>query len=313
MLSAWDLLLVVVGAAALWYGAEQFVAGAVTLARRVGLSDLVVGVVVVGIGTSLPEVAASVDAALAARADLAVGNAVGSNLVNLGVVLGATALVTPVRARRPLRRRDAPVMLAATVAVALALWDLRLGRWEGLLLLAGLVGYLVALLSGDRGRTRRARTDTAPERDGLGRTRAVFLTAGGLVLVVLGADVLVRGAVGLALAAGVSEWVVGETVVALGTSSPELAAAVAAARAGYPELAVGNVVGSCVFNALAVVGLVAVLAPSSVTPAATATVWWLVGLTALVTVLLFTGRKLTRAEGGVAAAANLVRWGLDLL
>lgn len=316
MVSAVDILLLVVGAAALWYGAEQFVAGAVALARRAGLSDLVGGVVVVGIGTSLPEVAASMDAALGGRADLAVGNAVGSNLVNLGVVLGATALVTPVRARRPLRRRDAPVMLAATAAMALALFDLRLSRVEGTALLAGLFAYLGFLLWSGRAAAadRRARTAAVPDDDPeVGRRLSVVLTVGGLALVVLGADLLVRGAVGLAFAAGVSEWVVGETVVALGTSTPELAAAVAAARSGYPELAVGNVVGSCVFNALGVVGLVGVLAPALVSPTATGTVTWLLGLTALVTVLLLTGQKLTRVEGGVAAGVNLLRWTLDLL
>ena len=200
-----------------------------------------------------------------------------------------------------------------------ALLDLRLTRIEGVLLLAGLAGYLCALLlvnrEGDRERRRdRPQTDADSGSDGvLPPAGAAVATAGGLALVVVGADVLVEAAVGLALAVGVSEWVVGETVVALGTSSPELAAAVAAARAGYPELAAGNVVGSCIFNAFGVVGLVAVLAPSAVTSAATATTLWLVGLTALVTVLLFTGRKLTRAEGVVATAVNLVRWALDIL
>lgn len=307
---ATDVVLLLVGAGALWYGAERFVEGAVRLARGVGVPELVVGVVVVGIGTSLPEVVASAAAALDGRADLAVGNAVGSNLVNLGVVLGAVALVTPLRARRPLRRRDAPVMLAATVAVAVVLRDLRLTRLEGAVLLAGLVAYLAALLvvggstSEGRGRKRpRERPDL----------RTLFVITGGLALVLLGADQLVAASVRLALALGVSEWVVGETVVALGTSSPELAAAVAAARNGYPELAAGNVVGSCIFNALGVVGLVAVLAAGPVTAAATATTLWLVGLTVLVTVLLFTGRRLTRLEGGVATTVNLVRWALDLL
>ena len=319
MTLATDLFLVLVGASALWYGAERFVEGAVGLARRANIPELVVGVVVVGIGTSMPEVVASSAAALGGRTDLAVGNAVGSNLVNLGVVLGAVAFVTPLRARRPLRRRDAPAMLTATVAVLFALLDLRLTRIEGVLLLAGLAGYLCALLlvnrEGDRERRRDLpQTDADSGSDGvLPPAGAAVATAGGLALVVVGADVLVEAAVGLALAVGVSEWVVGETVVALGTSSPELAAAVAAARAGYPELAAGNVVGSCIFNAFGVVGLVAVLAPSAVTSAATATTLWLVGLTALVTVLLFTGRKLTRAEGVVATAVNLVRWALDIL
>lgn len=305
-----DVVLLVVGAGALWYGAERFVEGAVKLARGIGVPELVVGVVVVGIGTSLPEVVASTAAALQGRGDLAVGNAVGSNLVNLGVVLGAVALVTPLRARRPLRRRDAPVMLAATVAVALVLRDLRLTRGEGLVLLGGLIAYLIVLvvLGGSTEESQHGGRPREPPAVG-----TILVTGGGLALVLLGADQLVAAAVRLSLAVGVSEWVVGETVVALGTSSPELAAAVAAARAGYPELAAGNVVGSCIFNALGVVGLTAVLAAGPVTPAATATTLWLVGLTLLVTVLLYTGRRLTRLEGGVATVVNLVRWLLDLL
>jgi cation:H+ antiporter len=305
-----DIVLLLVGAGALWYGAERFVEGAVRLARGVGIPELVVGVVVVGIGTSLPEVVASAAAALDGRPDLAVGNAVGSNLVNLGVVLGAVALVTPVQARRPLRRRDAPVMLAATVAVAVVLRDLRLTHLEGVLLLGGLTAYLFALVF-IRGSTEEGRERKRPrDRPDLW---TFLVTVGGLALVLLGADQLVAASVRLALTVGISEWVVGETIVALGTSSPELAAAVAAARAGYPELAAGNVVGSCIFNAFGVVGLVAVLATGPVTTAATATTLWLVGLTVLVTVLLYTGRRLTRIEGGVATAVNLVRWGLDLL
>lgn len=308
-----DLLLLLVGAAGLWYGAERFVDGAVGLAYGIGVPQLIVGVVVIGIGTSLPEVVASATASLAGRTDLAVGNAVGSNLVNLGVVLGAVALLTPLRARRPLRRRDAPVMLAATVAVLVALWDLQLTRPEGTLLLTGLTAYLTTLIFVSRGREEQQQGADRPRPGTQSRPLQVGFTVGGLILVLLGADILVDAAVRLALAVGISEWVVGETVVALGTSSPELAAAVAAARSGHPELAAGNIVGSCIFNAFGVVGLVAVLAPAPVTPAAITTTVWLLGLTTLVTLLLVTGRRLTRLEGGVATGVNLLRWLLDLL
>jgi cation:H+ antiporter len=301
-----DVVLVAVSVGALWYGAESFVDGAVAVARRFGVSEVVVGVVVLGIGTSLPELATSVDAALTGRPDVAVGNAVGSNLFNIGLVLGTVALLGTLRAPRLVRHRDAPVMLGATGLAALTLYDLRLSRLDGLLLLGGLAAYLVVLARDDDG------PDTAPPPD----ARPV-VTAGrvllGLALVVVGADLLVSSASDLARLVGLSEWVIGETVVAVGTSSPELVAGLAAARRGATDAAVGNVVGSNVFNLLGALGLVAVLRPAVVDPAATSTVLWLVGLTVLVSVLLYSDEAFTRGEGVVCMVVNATRWALDLL
>jgi cation:H+ antiporter len=301
-----DFVLVAVSIGALWYGAESFVDGAVSVARRLGISEVVVGVVVLGIGTSLPELATSADAALTGRPDVAVGNAVGSNLFNIGLVLGTVALFGTLRAPRLVRHRDAPVMLGATGLAALTLYDLRLSRLEGLLLLGGLLVYLVVLARDDDG------PDTAPPPDA-----RPLVTAGrvlfGLALVVVGADLLVSSASDLARVVGLSEWAIGETVVAVGTSSPELVAGLAAARQGATDAAVGNVVGSNVFNLLGALGLVAVLEPVVVAPAATATVLWLVGLTVLVSVLLYTGEEFTRGEGVVCVVVNATRWALDLL
>lgn len=308
---ATDLLFVVVGGGALWYGADRFVEGAVALARRFGLSDVVTGVVVVGIGTSAPEVAVSADAAFVGSPDIAVGNVVGSNFFNLGLILGAVALMGRVRVQGGLIRRDGGALLLATLVVLGFLLDRRLGRLEAGLLLLGLTVYLLLLL--------RRSTRTTPiasgsiEAPALERPLLVALgLVGGLALVLLGADALVRGASALARDAGVSEWAVGLTVVAAGTSSPELAAALAAARQGRPGLSVGNVVGSSTFNLLAVLGIAGVVHPLSVAPNAPGSLLWLCGLVVLVLVLFRSGHVLSRAEGALLVLVALARWVVDL-
>ena len=308
-----DLFLVVAGGGALWYGAERFVESAVALARRFGLSDVVTGVVVVGIGTSAPEVAVSADAALTGVPDIAVGNVVGSNFFNLGLILGSVALLGRVRARGQLLRRDGLALLLSTVLVLGFLFDRRLGRLEAVLLLVGLSAYLVVLLRRSSRTTpiaesaeTEAELDERPLLVGLG-------LLGGLALVLLGADVLVRGASALAIDAGVSEWAVGVTVVAAGTSSPELAAAIAAARQGRPGLSAGNVVGSSTFNLLAVLGVAGLIEPLSVAPNAPGSLLWLTGLVVLVLVLFRSGHVLTRLEGALLVLVALARWAVDLL
>jgi len=309
---ATDLALVVVGGGALWYGADRFVESAVALARRFGLSDVVTGVVVVGIGTSAPEVAVSADAALTGAPDIAVANVVGSNFFNLGLILGSVALLGHVRVRGQLLRRDGVALLLATLAVLGLLFDRRLGRLEAALLLVGMAVYLLVLLRRTGGTTPIP--GEAVDADPDDRPLLVALgLLGGLALVLVGADVLVRGASALALDAGVSEWAVGITVVAAGTSSPELAAAIAAARQGRPGLSAGNVVGSSTFNLLAVLGVAGIIEPLSVAPNAPGSLLWLTGLVVLVLVLFRSDRVLTRVEGGMLVLVALARWAVDLL
>jgi cation:H+ antiporter len=305
------VLFVGVSVVALWVGATLFVTNAARIARRLGVPELVVGLTVVGFGTSAPELVTSVDAALVGAADIAVGNVVGSNLFNLGVVLGGLALFGSVSAAGGLARRDVPVMLGATLSLPLLFRDLRLTRVEGLVLLGALVAYLGVLVwqGGDDGESEEG-SDHGERSAGVGTALTALV---GLALVVAGADLLVGSAVDLSRFVGLSEWVIGETVVAVATSTPEIAASLVAARRGLRDLAAGNVVGSNVFNVLGILGVTAAIRPLSVTPAATPTVLWLVGLTALVAVLLATRERLTRLEGAVAVAVNLVRWGLDVL
>ncbi|MFC6837158.1 calcium/sodium antiporter [Halomarina ordinaria] len=302
-----DVVLVVVGVVGLWLGARLFVDGAAVFARRAGLSDLVIGLTVVSAGTSLPEATVSVEAALVGSPDIAVGNVVGSNLFNIGFVLGLVALLGGVGASRALVRRDGGVLVGSALLVLAFLLDLRVSRVEGLLLLLGFAAYLALLLRSDDAPTEAvpATSSSVP--------RTVGALVAGLVLVVVGASVLVASASDLARLAGLSEWLIGVTVVAVGTSSPEIAASVAAARRGLGGIAAGNLVGSNVFNALGILGLTAAVHPVDVSPAALPDATWLVGLSVVVVVLFASGRRLSRPEGVLLLAATLVRWVLDAL
>ncbi|TMT86836.1 sodium:calcium antiporter [Haloterrigena sp. H1] len=318
-----DAVLLAVGVLALWIGARLLVTGASRLAGAAGVSALVVGLTVVAFGTSAPEIAVSVEAAFAGRGDVSVGNVVGSNLFNLGVVLGLIGVLSPFRVTETLVRRDALAMAAATAVATVVLLNGAVSRLEGALLLALLGGYLgalgVAIRAGTRaGGSRPEPTDggatpppLAPD-EGDPREIRPALEGGralaGLLLVIGGGRVLIDSAVGLALAVGISEWTVGATIVATGTSLPELVTSVVAIRRGDVGIAAGNVVGSNVFNALGVLGLVAVVRPTTVDPAVFLGIGWLCVLTAFATAVLATGRRLTRLEGIALVALGVSYW-----
>lgn len=308
----------VVSVGLLWVGAELFVTNAARVARRFGLSDLVVGLTVVAMGTSAPEAAVSIDAALVGNGDIAVANVVGSNLFNLGIVLGGIAAAVRVRSSPQMLRRDGTVMVGSTVLLLVFLWDLHVTRFEGAVLLVVFVSYLAVLLL----RPGEAPTETGTEM--VSKTGTEMPTTGttwrtpvalvvGLALVVGGAHVLVESASTIARSAGLSEWVIGETIVAVGTSTPEIVASVAAARKGMGDVAAGNLVGSNVFNALFILGATTTLAPIRVSATAIGTMTWLLGLSIFAVVLLGTRGRLGRLEGAVLVAVNLSRWALDLL
>jgi cation:H+ antiporter len=305
MLPAGDVVSLAIGVLALWIGARWLVTGASRLAGAAGISALVVGLTVVAFGTSAPEIVVSTGAALEGRGDVAVGNVVGSNVFNLGVVLGLVAVIAPFRVADPLLRRDVLAMAASTVVAAAVLANAVASRLEGIVLLALLACYLGALVVAVRSGNEAADTHDDPDvRLGLEAGRA----AAGLALVIVGGRVLVDAAVGLALSAGISEWVVGATVVAAGTSLPELVTSVVAARRGDTGIAAGNVVGSNVFNVLGVLGLAAAVRPLAVDPAVFLALGWLAALTALATAVLGTGRRLIRLEGVALVAFGAGYW-----
>jgi cation:H+ antiporter len=248
-------VLLIAGIVALVAGAELLVRGASRLAVSVGISPLVVGLTVVAFGTSAPEMAASLRAALTGNADLALGNVVGSNVFNVLGILGLSALVAPLAVAVRLVRVDVPIVLGVSLAVVVLAGNGGISRWEGLLLLAFIVGHTVWLVRAARREDREAvDVPMAVVTGAAAVTRATLAVLAGLAALVVGANWLVEGAVSVASALGVSERVIGLTLVAIGTSLPELATSVVAAVKGEAEISVGNVLGSNVFNLGLVVG-----------------------------------------------------------
>ena len=302
-----DPLLILLGLGLLVLGAELLVRGAARLAEAWGVSPLVVGLTVVAFGTSAPELAVSVFAALRGDggADLALGNVVGSNIFNVLLILGAAAVVAPLAVEQKLVRRDVPLLIGVSALVLGFAMDGRVGRAEGLLLALGIVAYTVhAVVAGRRESAAVAAeyaTAFAPAASPRQAPEAGRVVVG-LVLLVLGARALVDGASGVARAFGVSELLIGLTVVAGGTSLPELATSVVASLRGQRDIAVGNVVGSCLFNLLAVLGLAAAIAPDGVRVAPGALAFDLPVMLAVAVACLpvfVTGHRIARWEGAL--------------
>ena len=256
-------LLFLAGLVALVVGASVLVRGASGLALRLGISPLVVGLTVVAFGTSAPEMAVTTSAVLSGRADMAIGNAVGSNIFNVLFVLGLAALITPLTVHRQVIRQEAPIMVGCAALLVALSQDGHVGLFDGVLLLGLLVAYTVFLILQSRADPRSVATvsdDDLPHPAEPGRWDAgvpvqLALVLLGLVLLVAGSHALVSAATTLARWLGMSEAVIGLTIVAVGTSLPEVAASIAASFKGERDMAIGNVVGSCVFNILGVVGL----------------------------------------------------------
>jgi len=257
--------LFVLGLVLLVAGAELLVRGASRFAARLGISPLVIGLTVVAFGTSAPELAVTVQAGFAGQAGIAVGNIVGSNIFNVLLVLGVSALIVPMVVSQQLVRLDVPIMIGASVLLWILALDGRIGLFDGLLLSAGIVAYTVFAIRQGRKESAAVQAEYAQEfgdgkRTGLGRLPVqIAFIAAGLVLLVLGAHWLVGGAVAIARLFGVSELIIGLTIVAAGTSLPELATSIMAALRGERDIAVGNVVGSCLFNLLSIAGIAALV------------------------------------------------------
>lgn len=264
------ILAILSGLALLVWSADKFVDGAVVLASRLGMSPLLIGMLIIGFGTSAPEMVVSIMAALQGVPALALGNAYGSNITNIGLILGVTALISPVVVQSVVIRRELPVLLAVTAFAVYQLSDYHLTRWEGVSLLGVMLAYIIwsvvqARQSSGDDLSREMQQEVASHPMSLGTS--LFHVIGGLVLLVISSRLLVWGAVGVAKGFGVSDLVIGLTVVAVGTSLPELASSIVAARKSQHDMVVGNVIGSNLFNTLAVVGLAAGIAPLHVEPA----------------------------------------------
>ncbi|CDZ94355.1 calcium/sodium antiporter [Pseudomonas saudiphocaensis] len=252
-------------------GAEVLVRGAAKLAAQFGISPLIIGLTVVAFGTSAPETAVSVQAAVNGSGDIAIGNVVGSNIANVLLILGLTALVTPLVVSRQLIRLDVPIMIGASLVTFALAWDGELSRLDGALLFSAVVVYTLFLIISSRRDTATDTNDEFAKEFGLdtpAKPHAGLINAclvlGGLVLLVVGSNFLVEGAVSLARALGLSELVIGLTVIAIGTSLPELATSIMAAFRGERDIAVGNIVGSNIFNLLCVLGLASLVSPQAI-------------------------------------------------
>lgn len=300
-----NLFFIAAGIGLLFAGGEALIRGALSAAKRLGVSPLLSGLVIVGFGTSAPELVVSVDAAINGQPDISVGNVVGSNIGNILLILGLCAMISPMAVHPLALRRDGSSMVAATLLLMALAAGSALGRIDAAILLTALAAYLVWAYRTESNQPLPAATVHEAEASELqALPQSSLMTSlsilGGLILLIGGARILLIGAVNLATSAGLSEAFIGLTLVAVGTSLPELAVSLMAALRRHADVAVGNVLGSNIFNALGILGVSAILQPL---PLAPRIVWFdqwvMLAAAVLLLVFLYTGRRLSRIEGGV--------------
>lgn len=297
--------MVIGGFVALLVGGEYLVRGAVAIASRLGMSPMVIGLTLVGFGTSTPELLTSLQAAFAGAPGIAVGNVVGSNIANILLILGVAAAITPITVNPEAFRRDGAVLIAASLAGLAIVLTGSLGRGAGAVLLAGLFAYVTLTILFERRRHSAAAALYEAEAEsveipGISPLVAAFQFAGGLAVTLLGARLLVSGAVGLATDLGVSDAVIGLTVVAIGTSMPELVTSIVAARRGHGDVAFGNILGSNIFNILGILGTTALVKPLAVPQViADFDIWVMLAATALLVATAVSGWRINRTEGAI--------------
>jgi cation:H+ antiporter len=308
------ILLLAGGLVLLVVGAEALVRGASRLAAALGIAPLIIGLTIVAFGTSSPEMAVSVQSALSGQTDIAVGNVVGSNIFNVLFILGVSALIVPLLVAQQLVRLDVPIMIGVSLVLLLMALNGFIERWEGGLLFAGIIGYTIfQVVQSRKGKETAAVEEEYAEEYGKPEPRTasrMLLNIGmalvGLVLLVLGARWFVDGAVQLARAFGISELIIGLTIVAAGTSLPEVATSLVAAVRGERDIAVGNVVGSNIFNILAVLGLSSLVAPGQGLPVSLGMIEldipFMIAVAVACLPIFVTGNTIARWEGVVFVA-----------
>ncbi|MEQ8479974.1 MAG: calcium/sodium antiporter [Hoeflea sp.] len=303
-----NTFMLVAGLALLTIGAESLVRGAISLANRLGMPPLLIGLTVVGFGTSMPELLVSLQAALSGSPAIAVGNVVGSNTANILLIVGLAAVISPIAARIPNLGRDLVMMIvAASVMLALGFAGI-VSFWAGVLMFGALVGYLGWVTYTDRNRQDIADGEVTLRLAGWKETLFII---GGLAGLFFGADLLVSAATSIALEFGISEAVIGLTIVAVGTSLPELATSVVAAFRRHAEMALGNVVGSNIFNILGILGITAIIIPVPVAQEmAGFDIPVMMGVSVAFAALILLAGRVGRVAGGVMllAYAGYVAW-----
>jgi cation:H+ antiporter len=306
-----QLVALIAGFGLLVWGADRFVMGAAGTARNLGVSPLMIGLTIVGFGTSAPEILVSVVAALQGNAGLAVGNAIGSNITNIALVLGATALVVPLSVHSRIVRRELPILIGITVVAYLLLRDRTLDFHDGMLLMLGLAAMMCFVvyvgLTTRNGRDPMAMEYEAEVPMDLSLAWSLGWLLIGIIVLVASSRLLVWAAVGIAEHFGVSDLIIGLTIVALGTSLPELAASIASALKNEPDIALGNVIGSNMFNLLAVLGVPGILSPAPVDPAVLSRDMPVLAVLTVALLLMAWGirgeARINRAEGALLVAA----------
>ncbi|MCG3722251.1 calcium/sodium antiporter [Vibrio cincinnatiensis] len=300
-----SVALLIVGLILLVWSADKLVFGAAAIARNIGISPLVIGMTILAMGSSAPEMMVSATAALSGKTDTAVGNVLGSNIANIALILGITALIKPLSISSTVLRRELPLMIIVTLIAGVLLWNNHLGFYEGTLLFVLFVIFLLAMLRISRKEQQKGdillteRESEIPQD--VSNKKAVMWVVFGLILLPFAANMLVNNSVIIAKYFGMSDLVIGLTIIAVGTSLPELAASLAGVLKGEDDMAVGNIIGSNVFNILAVMGLPGILNPSMLSENAMGRDFWvMLGVSLLLVVMaLGKSRSINRLEGAI--------------
>jgi len=297
-----DSIYIIIGLALLYYGGDLLISGSLRIAQAFKISPFVIGATVMGFGTSAPELSVSLLAAFQGSPEISIGNVIGSNIANIGLVLGLTAFLVPLTIKQKILRRETPPLLIATFLILFLTWDNELGRWEGILLLAGVVLYTWRAF-----RVKDEPSSTLESEGGYFINKGIvyqfFLIAAGLILLVAGAKLMVEGGVNFARAFGISEWFIGISIIAIGTSLPEIISSLMSAFRGHGEMALGNVFGSNIFNILMVLGATATAKPLKVLEVIHPDLLFTTGLTCLLLVLIRLEHNLSKRDGVILLTA----------
>ncbi|MFC5076449.1 Inner membrane protein YrbG [Vibrio thalassae] len=299
------VVFLIIGLVFLVWSADKLVYGSAALARNFGISPLVIGMTILAMGSSAPEMMVSATAALEGKTDTAVGNVLGSNIANIALILGITAMIKPLSISSAVLRRELPLMVAVTLIAGLILWDSHLGFYEGIILFALFAAFILAMLRISKTEKESGNSDAMLEEqeseipEGVSNWKAAMWVVIGLIILPIAADRLVDSAVTIAQYFGMSDLVIGLTIIAIGTSLPELAASLAGVLKGEDDMAVGNIIGSNVFNILAVMGLPGIINPSILSEHAMGRDFWVMLAVSLLLVVMALGKSksISRIEG----------------
>lgn len=292
-------IMLILGFFLLIKGADFFVDGSGSIARKLRIPDIIVGLTIVAMGTSAPELAVSVSAALGGSSDISLGNVVGSNLLNILIILGLSAVIVPLSVDKSMFKRDFPMLLVTAVILPLicVIGGNSVGRIGGIILLAIFICYIIMTVKSAIDYRKNGNASDEDSIKILPWWKSILFTVGGAVVIIIGGNISVDSATEIARQLGISEAIIGLTIVALGTSLPELVTSVVAARKGNSDIALGNIVGSNIFNVLLILGTTSVIKPFSVSGNSIIDMIILLGVTIYLIIASATGKKISRAEG----------------